>query len=109
MLKKQAQKQPQNKDIEKLLIPRLMILGGFLILLAFGFLNYAIFASAYPKQMLFLEVTAGPHMIDVSDGDSPMVPSKERLNFFGVAVVFAVVGTLCILAALHKKRILSKK
>ena len=108
MLKKWIKKKELNREVEKQLIPRLNYLGIFLIIFGFGFLNYAIFSSPYPKQMLFEKNTAGPSIVNVSKEEYPMVPSKERLNFFGVAGVFAAVGCACIFAAWRKKRVLLK-
>lgn len=85
-----------EEEVERQLLPRLRFMGSLLIV--FGF-----FAAVYG---LFLPPPSDidtPQEFELASGISLLSPDG-RINAYGVATIFSVIGALCIGIAIKRSR-----
>lgn len=103
---KEKLKKAYQMQVDRLLLPRLKVLGWILIFFSFASFAYGIYVHPLPSSDMLETVpeiqTSG---LDLTDTMLSKTPSPEEvLNFFSIALVFALIGIFCLNTS--KKRLL---
>ena len=99
----------RKSEIEKGLLPRLKFLGYLLCIFGLFSLCYAFFSSSAPmdRDSAFDALRAKESFSGVAFEQEtlPFVLTKgERSRLYGIAAIFAVVGTMCVITARRKQK-----
>lgn len=95
-----ATKKKIDREIEKLLLPRLKLIGGILVVFSLIAFSYTFFVDQAEK--LPQELIEHPKELDVGLNIDSSPESKDPLNFFIVSAIFLAVGTTCFFISKKK-------
>lgn len=107
-MNKTANKRPTEKQLEKLLLPRLKAVGVLLILFALIALIYAFILPSTPddgiETLSERESPAGLSFSDLDGQPGITIIEEERQLFYLFTVVFSAVGSCCYYTAVKRTK-----